>query len=75
MTGAIVEDQQQEKELQEFIMEDKDFEEFEMVEDCVEHISTGHFDSNWTKTKKRRCDNKTEMKRNGQDEAFGAKLS
>ena len=45
MTAAIIEDQQQEKELYEFLEEDDDFEEFEMGADYDEHLNAGHIDA------------------------------
>ena len=38
MTAAIIEDQQQEQEVYEFLEEDDDFEEFEMGADYDEYI-------------------------------------
>ena len=39
MTAAIIEDQQQEAEVYEFLVEDDDFEEFEMGADYDEHLT------------------------------------
>ena len=45
MTAAIIEDQQQEKEVYEFLEEDDDFEEFEMGADYDEHMNAGQVDA------------------------------
>ena len=45
MTAAILEDQQQEQEVYEFLEEDDDFEEFEMGADYDEYLTAGHVDA------------------------------
>ncbi len=45
MTAAIIEDQQQEQEVYEFLEEDDDFEEFEMGADYDEYITAGQVDA------------------------------
>ena len=44
MTAAIIEDQQQEQEVYEFLEEDDDFEEFEMGADYDEYLTAGQVD-------------------------------
>ena len=45
MTAAIIEDQQQEQEVYEFLEEDDDFEEFEMGADYDEYITANQVDA------------------------------
>ena len=45
MTAAIIEDQQQEPEVYEFLEEDDDFEEFELGEDYDEYLAAGQIDA------------------------------
>ena len=45
MTAAIIEDQQQEQEVYEFLEEDDDFEEFEMGADYDEYLAAGQIDA------------------------------
>ena len=45
MTAAIIEDQQQEQEVYEFLEEDDDFEEFELGADYDEFLTAGQVDA------------------------------
>ena len=77
MTAAIIEDQQQEQEVYEFLEEDDDFEEFELGADYDEFLTAGQVDAEMNGGQGTDADRKIwqqDWDDEEDEEDFGAKL-